>query len=134
MSGGGTQAGGRDYLLQFLIPRVVTENIMRHGFAPEETPRSRDEFLVKRDVAGRVTGLGGDQGREALLRLRERVVEQARVPGRLGSLLLELVERGLVLLAARGARELGYIWLVSWSSPSMAVLRRSATDISPPGR
>jgi RHH-type transcriptional regulator, proline utilization regulon repressor / proline dehydrogenase / delta 1-pyrroline-5-carboxylate dehydrogenase len=48
MSGGGTKAGGRDYLLQFLIPRVVTENIMRHGFAPEETPRSRDEFLVKR--------------------------------------------------------------------------------------
>jgi RHH-type proline utilization regulon transcriptional repressor/proline dehydrogenase/delta 1-pyrroline-5-carboxylate dehydrogenase len=45
MSGAGTKAGGRDYLLQFLIPRVVTENIMRHGFAPEETPRSRDEFL-----------------------------------------------------------------------------------------
>jgi RHH-type proline utilization regulon transcriptional repressor/proline dehydrogenase/delta 1-pyrroline-5-carboxylate dehydrogenase len=48
MSGGGTKAGGRDYLLQFLIPRVVTENIMRHGFAPEETPRYRDEFLVRR--------------------------------------------------------------------------------------
>ena len=48
MSGGGTKAGGRDYLLQFLIPRVVTENIMRHGFAPEETPRHRDEFLVRR--------------------------------------------------------------------------------------
>ncbi len=47
MSGGGTKAGGRDYLLQFLIPRVVTENIMRHGFAPEETPRSREEFLVR---------------------------------------------------------------------------------------
>jgi RHH-type proline utilization regulon transcriptional repressor/proline dehydrogenase/delta 1-pyrroline-5-carboxylate dehydrogenase len=48
MSGGGTKAGGRDYLLQFLIPRIVTENIMRHGFAPEETPRYRDEFLVRR--------------------------------------------------------------------------------------
>ena len=48
MSGGGTKAGGRDYLLQFLIPRIVTENIMRHGFAPEETPRFRDEFLVRR--------------------------------------------------------------------------------------
>ena len=35
MSGGGTKAGGADYLLQFLLPRVVTENIMRHGFAPE---------------------------------------------------------------------------------------------------
>ncbi len=48
MSGGGTKAGGVDYLLQFLIPRIVTENIMRHGFAPEETPRYRDEFLVRR--------------------------------------------------------------------------------------
>jgi RHH-type proline utilization regulon transcriptional repressor/proline dehydrogenase/delta 1-pyrroline-5-carboxylate dehydrogenase len=45
MSGGGTKAGGVDYLLQFLVPRVVTENIMRHGFAPEETPQYRDEFL-----------------------------------------------------------------------------------------
>jgi len=45
MSGGGTKAGGGDYLLQFLVPRVVTENIMRHGFAPEETPLYRDEFL-----------------------------------------------------------------------------------------
>jgi RHH-type transcriptional regulator, proline utilization regulon repressor / proline dehydrogenase / delta 1-pyrroline-5-carboxylate dehydrogenase len=47
MSGGGTKAGGGDYLLQFLLPRIVTENIMRHGFAPEETPRYRDEFFVK---------------------------------------------------------------------------------------
>jgi RHH-type proline utilization regulon transcriptional repressor/proline dehydrogenase/delta 1-pyrroline-5-carboxylate dehydrogenase len=45
MSGGGTKAGGPDYLLQFLLPRVVTENITRHGFAPEETPEYRDEFL-----------------------------------------------------------------------------------------
>jgi RHH-type proline utilization regulon transcriptional repressor/proline dehydrogenase/delta 1-pyrroline-5-carboxylate dehydrogenase len=45
MSGGGTKAGGEDYLLNFMVPRVVTENIMRHGFAPEETPLYRDEFL-----------------------------------------------------------------------------------------
>src|SRR5881275_264157 len=45
MSGGGTKAGGEDYLLQFLLPRVVTENITRHGFAPEETQQYRDEFL-----------------------------------------------------------------------------------------
>ena len=45
MSGGGTKAGGGDYLLNFVVPRVVTENIMRHGFAPEETPLYRDEFL-----------------------------------------------------------------------------------------
>jgi len=32
MSGGGTKAGGRDYLLNFLLPRVVTENLMRRGF------------------------------------------------------------------------------------------------------
>jgi len=47
MSGGGTKAGGEDYLLQFVLPRVVTENIMRHGFAPEETPQYRDEFRVR---------------------------------------------------------------------------------------
>jgi RHH-type proline utilization regulon transcriptional repressor/proline dehydrogenase/delta 1-pyrroline-5-carboxylate dehydrogenase len=45
MSGGGTKAGGADYLLQFLVPRVVTENVTRHGFAPEKTPRYRDEFI-----------------------------------------------------------------------------------------
>ncbi|MCB9543021.1 MAG: L-glutamate gamma-semialdehyde dehydrogenase [Myxococcales bacterium] len=35
MSGGGTKAGGPDYLLSFLDPRVVTENTLRRGFAPE---------------------------------------------------------------------------------------------------
>ena len=45
MSGGGTKAGGEDYLLNFVVPRVVTENIMRHGFAPEQTARYREEFL-----------------------------------------------------------------------------------------
>ncbi|MEO0488941.1 MAG: aldehyde dehydrogenase family protein, partial [Cyanobacteria bacterium J06659_2] len=34
MSGVGSKAGGPDYLLQFLEPRVVTENIQRQGFAP----------------------------------------------------------------------------------------------------
>ncbi|MEP6975041.1 MAG: proline dehydrogenase family protein [Spartobacteria bacterium] len=59
MSGGGTKAGGGDYLLQFLIPRIVTENIMRHGFAPEETPRYRDEFLVRRPGTTVVEGSAG---------------------------------------------------------------------------
>jgi RHH-type transcriptional regulator, proline utilization regulon repressor / proline dehydrogenase / delta 1-pyrroline-5-carboxylate dehydrogenase len=36
MSGGGTKAGGREYLQNFLIPRVITENCMRRGFAPVE--------------------------------------------------------------------------------------------------
>lgn len=36
MSGGGTKAGGGDYLLNFVFPRVVTENVMRRGFAPTE--------------------------------------------------------------------------------------------------
>jgi RHH-type proline utilization regulon transcriptional repressor/proline dehydrogenase/delta 1-pyrroline-5-carboxylate dehydrogenase len=44
MSGGGTKAGGGDYLLQFMVPRVVTENIMRHGFAPDTTPEYRAPF------------------------------------------------------------------------------------------
>ena len=34
LSGVGSKAGGRDYLLQFLEPRVVTENVQRQGFAP----------------------------------------------------------------------------------------------------
>lgn len=36
MSGVGSKAGGPDYLLQFLEPRTVTENIQRQGFAPIE--------------------------------------------------------------------------------------------------
>jgi RHH-type proline utilization regulon transcriptional repressor/proline dehydrogenase/delta 1-pyrroline-5-carboxylate dehydrogenase len=35
MSGGGTKAGGSDYLQNFLIPRAVTENLIRRGFVPE---------------------------------------------------------------------------------------------------
>lgn len=34
MSGIGSKAGGTEYLLQFVVPRTVTENTMRRGFAP----------------------------------------------------------------------------------------------------
>lgn len=36
LSGVGSKTGGPDYLLQFVEPRVVTENTMRRGFAPLE--------------------------------------------------------------------------------------------------
>lgn len=36
LSGVGSKAGGPDYLLQFLEPRVITENVQRQGFAPIE--------------------------------------------------------------------------------------------------
>lgn len=36
LSGIGSKAGGPDYLLQFMEPRVVTENTMRRGFVPNE--------------------------------------------------------------------------------------------------
>ena len=36
MSGGGTKAGGREYLQNFMVPRVVTENCLRRGFTPAE--------------------------------------------------------------------------------------------------
>ena len=35
LSGTGTKAGSRDYLLNFVEPRTVTENTMRRGFAPK---------------------------------------------------------------------------------------------------
>jgi RHH-type proline utilization regulon transcriptional repressor/proline dehydrogenase/delta 1-pyrroline-5-carboxylate dehydrogenase len=37
LSGIGTKAGGPDYLLQFVLPRTLTENTMRRGFAPATT-------------------------------------------------------------------------------------------------
>jgi RHH-type proline utilization regulon transcriptional repressor/proline dehydrogenase/delta 1-pyrroline-5-carboxylate dehydrogenase len=36
MSGGGTKAGGKGYLENFLFPRVVVENVLRRGFTPPE--------------------------------------------------------------------------------------------------
>ena len=36
MSGTDSKAGGPDYLLHFVDPRVVTENTLRQGFAPGE--------------------------------------------------------------------------------------------------
>jgi RHH-type proline utilization regulon transcriptional repressor/proline dehydrogenase/delta 1-pyrroline-5-carboxylate dehydrogenase len=34
MSGGGTKAGGADYLQNFMFPRAIVENTMRRGFSP----------------------------------------------------------------------------------------------------
>jgi len=39
MSGIGSKAGGPDYLRQFMEPRTITENLMRHGFAPTHKPQ-----------------------------------------------------------------------------------------------
>ncbi|MDQ6733532.1 MAG: aldehyde dehydrogenase family protein, partial [Nitrospirota bacterium] len=36
LSGVGAKAGGEDYLSQFMITRVVSENTLRRGFAPSE--------------------------------------------------------------------------------------------------
>ena len=36
MSGGGTKAGGREYLENFLFPRLIAENTLRRGFTPPE--------------------------------------------------------------------------------------------------
>lgn len=35
MSGLGSKTGGPDYLKQFMVPRVITENTMRRGFSPD---------------------------------------------------------------------------------------------------
>jgi RHH-type proline utilization regulon transcriptional repressor/proline dehydrogenase/delta 1-pyrroline-5-carboxylate dehydrogenase len=37
MSGGGTKAGGRGYLENFLFHRAIAENVLRRGFTPPET-------------------------------------------------------------------------------------------------
>jgi RHH-type proline utilization regulon transcriptional repressor/proline dehydrogenase/delta 1-pyrroline-5-carboxylate dehydrogenase len=36
LSGVGGKAGGPDYLKQFLVPRTITENTLRRGFAPQQ--------------------------------------------------------------------------------------------------
>jgi RHH-type proline utilization regulon transcriptional repressor/proline dehydrogenase/delta 1-pyrroline-5-carboxylate dehydrogenase len=36
MSGGGTKAGGKGYLENFLFPRSLVENVMRRGFTPPD--------------------------------------------------------------------------------------------------
>jgi RHH-type proline utilization regulon transcriptional repressor/proline dehydrogenase/delta 1-pyrroline-5-carboxylate dehydrogenase len=35
LSGIGSKSGGPDYLLQFVLPRTISENTLRRGFAPE---------------------------------------------------------------------------------------------------
>ena len=35
MSGIGSKAGGREYLLHFMHLKTITENTLRRGFAPE---------------------------------------------------------------------------------------------------
>ncbi|MGH7230130.1 MAG: proline dehydrogenase family protein, partial [Nitrospiraceae bacterium] len=37
LSGVGSKAGGEDYLAQFMISRIISENTLRRGFAPTET-------------------------------------------------------------------------------------------------
>jgi len=36
-SGGGTKAGGRGYLENFLFPKVIAENVLRRGFIPPDS-------------------------------------------------------------------------------------------------
>lgn len=43
LSGAGSKAGGRDYLLHFVVPRTCTENTLRRGFAPEEGGEAADQ-------------------------------------------------------------------------------------------
>lgn len=39
LSGVGSKAGGPDYLLQFLVPHTITENLQRQGFSPIDIDR-----------------------------------------------------------------------------------------------
>jgi len=42
LSGLGTKAGGPEYLLHFMDPRVVTENTLRRGFVPQAGKKGRN--------------------------------------------------------------------------------------------
>ncbi len=46
LSGIGTKAGGPDYLREFLLPRTITENTMRRGFAPEPESEASSDVAV----------------------------------------------------------------------------------------
>ncbi len=48
-SGLGVKTGGPDYLQQFMLPRTICENTMRHGFAPVE---QTDAAHQERPIAG----------------------------------------------------------------------------------
>ena len=50
MSGLGSKAGGADYLKQFVVPRAVTENTMRRGFAPEMEGATSDSAAVRAGI------------------------------------------------------------------------------------
>jgi len=43
LSGIGSKAGGPEYLLQFLEPRTISENTLRHGFVPPERRKLSDK-------------------------------------------------------------------------------------------
>jgi RHH-type proline utilization regulon transcriptional repressor/proline dehydrogenase/delta 1-pyrroline-5-carboxylate dehydrogenase len=43
LSGIGSKAGGPDYLLQFLEPRTISENTLRHGFVPPQELKARED-------------------------------------------------------------------------------------------
>ncbi len=42
MSGVGSKAGGPDYLLQFMNPRTISENVLRRGFSAPVVPGARE--------------------------------------------------------------------------------------------
>jgi RHH-type transcriptional regulator, proline utilization regulon repressor / proline dehydrogenase / delta 1-pyrroline-5-carboxylate dehydrogenase len=48
MSGGGTKAGGRGYLENFLYPRAIAENVLRRGFTPAATPAASPRAIGDR--------------------------------------------------------------------------------------
>jgi RHH-type proline utilization regulon transcriptional repressor/proline dehydrogenase/delta 1-pyrroline-5-carboxylate dehydrogenase len=54
MSGVGSKAGGADYLLQFVDPRVITENTMRQGFVPDSSDDATADGPIREPDAGAV--------------------------------------------------------------------------------
>jgi RHH-type proline utilization regulon transcriptional repressor/proline dehydrogenase/delta 1-pyrroline-5-carboxylate dehydrogenase len=63
MSGVGSKAGGADYLLQFVDPRVITENTMRQGFVPDSSDDATGDGPIREPGAPVVTDRSRRPGR-----------------------------------------------------------------------
>jgi len=88
LSGVGSKAGGPDYLQQFMVPRVITENTLRHGFAPTSGNEPAGECWSGRSGDRRRLGRRGRHRGGGVREMRDDP-EQLRRVHRLGKVRAE---------------------------------------------